>query len=64
MDATDYDSRFNHFRAVNALLDIFEMNPNYFENLNLNIPESANTIPDLLDEALWGLSSFLQYARR
>ncbi len=58
MDATDYDRRYNHFIAVSNLLDVFEMNTGYFETLDLNIPESENNIPDIVDEALWGMRLF------
>ncbi len=35
------------------LLSMYEHYPTYFDTLNLNIPESSNSIPDVLDEALW-----------
>jgi len=34
-------------------LSMYEHYPSYFDTLNLNIPESGNNIPDVLDEALW-----------
>lgn len=55
-DAADYDRSIepqNHMRAVHAMLDLVEANPAFFEKLSLNLPESGNTIPDLVDEALW-----------
>ncbi len=53
MDAADYDRRNQHFRAVHKMLALFSVNPRYFEQLSLNIPESGNQIPDIIDEALW-----------
>jgi endoglucanase len=35
------------------LLSMYEHYASYFDTLNLNIPESGNATPDLLDEALW-----------
>lgn len=35
------------------ILSMYEHYPSYFDTLNLNIPESGNAIPDVLDEALW-----------
>jgi endoglucanase len=34
------------------------MNPYYFKDLVLNIPESGNGIPDIIDEALFGLDVY------
>jgi len=62
-DAADYDRSIlpqNHPRAVHAMLDVWEANPTYFERLNLNLPESNNKIPDILDEALWCMDLFLR----
>lgn len=33
----------------------YELNPQYYNNLDLNIPESHNEIPDILDELKWEL---------
>ena len=52
-DAADYDRRFHHFGAVLNMIDLLDYNPEYFENLKLNVPETGNKIPDILDEALW-----------
>ncbi|MFE1440176.1 glycoside hydrolase family 9 protein [Streptomyces sp. NPDC058739] len=66
-DAGDYDRNIggqNHTRGVHAMLDLYESNPRYFERLRLNIPESGNHIPDLINEALWCMELFrrIQYA--
>ena len=37
------------------LLAAYELNPVYFADLEINIPESGNALPDVLDEALWNL---------
>lgn len=62
MDAGDHDRSLNqhHTRAVHAFLDLYESNPAYFEKFSLNIPESGNRIPDVIDEALWCLDLFLR----
>ena len=52
-DATDFDRRINHLRGVHQLLDCYESNPEFFQNLELSLPECDNNIPDILDEALW-----------
>ncbi len=45
--------------AVSALLWAYEMYPQCFSDTALNIPESGNGIPDLLDEARWELEWIL-----
>ena len=57
-DAGDWDRRTQHIEATNRMLELFDINPGYFENVDLNIPESANGVPDVLDEALWNLDFF------
>lgn len=57
-DAGDWDRRIQHLDSTRLLLELIEMNPQYFSGLNLNLPESSNNLPDLLDEALWGLEFF------
>lgn len=57
-DAGDWDRRIQHLNSTRLLLELAELNPQYFSKLNLNIPESGNTLPDLLDEAVWGLDLF------
>ncbi len=58
-DAGDYNKY-----AVNAgistytLMALYEHYPNYYDTLNLNIPESTNSIPDLLDQVIWELRWF------
>lgn len=38
-----------------TLMALYEHYPGYYDTLNLNIPESNNAIPDILDEVLWEL---------
>lgn len=45
--------------AVSSLLWAYEMYPQCFPDNSLNIPESENSIPDLLDEARWELEWIL-----
>jgi endoglucanase len=55
-DAGDYNKYIvNSNITVYTLLRALENNPDMFLNLNLNIPESNNRLPDLLDEILWNL---------
>ncbi len=60
-DAADFDRSIlpqNHPAAVHVMLDLFESNPAYFSKLNLNLPESGNAVPDIVDEALWCMELF------
>ncbi|UJH90466.1 glycoside hydrolase family 9 protein [Antarcticibacterium sp. 1MA-6-2] len=41
--------------TMGTLLSLYEDFPQYIDTINLNIPESGNTIPDLLDETLHNL---------
>src|SRR5205085_5544627 len=41
--------------SAQSLLLAFEWNPAAFPDKQLNIPESGNGIPDILDETKWGL---------
>ena len=58
-DAADYDRRPFHLRIVNDLATVYLMKPENFIDGQLNIPESGNGIPDILDEAAWGLKHLL-----
>ena len=57
-DAGDYDRAGWHIFVVMYLLDAYAMCPSNFHDGDLNIPESGNGIPDILDEARWGLAWF------
>ncbi len=45
--------------AVSALLWSYDMFPQIFTDNSLNIPESGNGVPDILDEARWELEWIL-----
>jgi endoglucanase len=57
-DAGDWDRRIQHLEAARLLLELGELFPDYFKRVNLNLPESNNQLPDIIDEALWGLDFF------
>lgn len=53
-DAGDYNKYIvNSGITVGTLLLAYENYKSYFDTLNLNIPESSNNIPDILDEIRW-----------
>ncbi|GAB3641177.1 glycoside hydrolase family 9 protein [Spirosoma arcticum] len=55
-DAGDYNKYIvNSGITMGTLLSLCEDFPDYVKTLNTNIPESGNTVPDVLDEALWNL---------
>ena len=58
-DAADYDRRPYHLRIVSDLAMTYLLKPQNFIDGQLNIPESGNHIPDILDEAAWGLQHLL-----
>ena len=62
-DAGDDDTFTYHLRATAQSLLIYEAFPGAFKDKDLNLPESGNKIPDILDEALWGLSFYLDNQR-
>lgn len=54
-DAADYDRRSFHLQTVTDLLAVFKMKPTVFTDGQLRIPESDNGIPDIVDEAIYGM---------
>lgn len=54
-DAGDFDRRTYHFQVVDALLSVYLMFPDNFSDSQLDIPESGNGVPDIIDEAAWGV---------
>ena len=42
-----------------TLLQLYQQNKAYFDTLKLNIPESKNKVPDILDEIRWNLDWML-----
>ena len=58
-DAGDWDRRTQHLEeGTYRLLELYEHNPAYFGAVDLNLPESGDAVPDLVDEALWNLDLF------
>ena len=59
-DAGDYNKYVvNSGISTYTLLAAYEHYPEYFARQSLNIPESGNKLPDILDEALWNLEWML-----
>jgi len=54
-DAGDWDRRPQHMGIVGDLAAVYLLKPENFCDGQLNLPESGNGIPDILDEARWGL---------
>lgn len=55
-DAGDYNKYIvNSGITTSTLLSLYEDFPAYMKTVKLNIPESGNDIPDVLDEILWNL---------
>ncbi len=54
-DAADWDSNEAHYTVVFDLLNAFAFYPERFADGQLNLPESGNGVPDILDEARFGL---------
>jgi len=55
-DAADYNKYIDSASiSVDYFLTIFEIAPGKFIDNQLNIPESGNGVPDILDEAKWEL---------
>lgn len=55
-DAGDYNKYIvNSGISTYTLMALYEHYPKYFDTLNLNIPESGNKTPDILDEIYWNL---------
>ena len=59
-DAGDYNKYINYADAtMHSLLDAYEYAPDVWTD-DINIPESGNGIPDILDEMRWELEWFLK----
>ena len=55
-DAGDYNKYIvNSGISTSTLLSLYEDFPEYMKKVKLNIPESGNGIPDILNEVLWNL---------
>jgi endoglucanase len=56
IDAGDYNKYVvNSGISTATLLSAYEDFPEYYDTLRLNIPESNNSIPDIIDESLWNV---------
>ncbi|MEZ5321084.1 MAG: glycoside hydrolase family 9 protein [Microthrixaceae bacterium] len=62
-DAGDWDRRTSHLFMARDMLDALRIAPDRFEKLNLDIPESGDDVPDLLDEAMWTIDLFRRMQR-
>lgn len=59
-DAGDYNKYVvNSGISTYTLLALYRHFPDFYDTLKLNIPESGNALPDLLDEAMWNLRFML-----
>ncbi len=59
-DAGDYNKYIvNSGISTYTLLAAYEHFPEYYRGRELNIPESGDAVPDLLDETMWNLSWML-----
>jgi endoglucanase len=60
MDAGDWDRNSAHPAAMWLLVDLYEMFPERIGTIQLALPpaETANAIPDILDEVLWNLDLY------
>ncbi|SFC72063.1 heme-degrading domain-containing protein [Massilia yuzhufengensis] len=59
-DAGDYNKYLpSSGIATYTLLAAYEHFPGWFERLDVNIPESGNGVPDIVDEAMWNLEWML-----
>ncbi|NDJ16069.1 glycoside hydrolase family 9 protein [Myxacorys almedinensis] len=57
-DAGDWDRRIQHVEVSRLLLEMQELAPDYFGQVKLDLPESKNSIPDIVDEALWNIDFY------
>ncbi len=62
-DAGDWDRRIYHLWFTRTAAQLVDRFPDRFEGLELNIPESGDAVPDLLDEALWSLDLYRRLQR-
>jgi len=57
-DAGDWDRRIQHLDCSYAHLELYEMYPDYFQQLTLDIPENDNALPDIIDEAIYNIDFY------
>lgn len=54
-DAADWDRNTQHYTCIYDMLYAYEMNPTKFLKAQLNLPESYDALPDILNEVEYGL---------
>lgn len=57
-DAGDWDRRINHLWYARTTAQLVMAFPDELATSDFNIPESGDSIPDLLDEALWSVDLY------
>ncbi len=57
-DAGDWDRRIQHVEVSRSLIELAELFPGYFDRVGLNLPESKDRLPDVINEALWTIDFF------
>ncbi|MCU0549060.1 MAG: glycoside hydrolase family 9 protein, partial [Leptolyngbya sp. Prado105] len=57
-DAGDWDRRIQHVEISRQLIELAELFPNYFDRISLNLPESKDGLPDVINEGLWTIDFF------
>jgi endoglucanase len=57
-DAGDWDRRVQHLAFLRVALDLVDMYPDTWAQLDLDIPESGDAVPDIIDEGLWDLDMY------
>lgn len=62
-DAGDWDREKAHADIPSYLLLAYELTPDHYADKELNIPESGNGIPDIVDEARWGVDYYRRIQR-
>ena len=65
MDAGDWDRRSGHLRVGYLLMELLDLFPDYYGKLKLALPpdEAGDGLPDVLNEALWGLDLYRRLQR-
>lgn len=57
-DAGDWNSRVQHLAYLSMALDLVRLYPDAYARLDVDLPESGNAVPDLIDEGLWDLELY------
>lgn len=62
-DAGDWDRRAQHLWFARTAAELVREFPDVYGSLTVNIPESDDQLPDLLNEALWTVNAFRRLQR-